>query len=73
MVKHIRHLTLYFPIKFKDIVEMSCANRLKLVCFNFPFAFFSQLFFIQPAVRTLFRLSMKMIGRNKNVGEKLTA
>ena len=31
------------------------ANWLKLVCCNFPFAFFSQLFFIQPLVRTLFR------------------
>ena len=26
-----------------------------LVCFNFPFAFFTQLFFIQPIVRTVFK------------------
>ena len=32
------------------------ANWLKLVCFNLPFAFFTQLFFIQPLVRTLFKL-----------------
>ena len=32
------------------------ANWLKLICFNFPFAFFTQLFFIQPFVRTLFKL-----------------
>lgn len=32
------------------------ADRLKLICFNFPFAFFSQLFFIQPAVRKIFKL-----------------
>lgn len=32
------------------------ANWIKLVCFNFPFAFFSQLFFIQPLVRTLFKI-----------------
>ena len=32
------------------------ANWVKLVCFNFPFAFFSQLFFIQPLVRTLFKV-----------------
>ena len=38
------------------------ANWLKLICFNFPFAFFSQLFFIQPLVRTLFRL---LFVRNK--------
>jgi hypothetical protein len=24
------------------------------VCFNFPFAYFSQLFFIQPLIRTVF-------------------
>ncbi|MBQ7725091.1 MAG: hypothetical protein IJT63_05710, partial [Lachnospiraceae bacterium] len=27
----------------------------KLVCFNFPFAYFTQLFFIQPAVRVIFK------------------
>lgn len=32
------------------------ANWLKLVCFNFPFAFFTQLFFIQPFVRMVFKL-----------------
>lgn len=32
------------------------AEWLKLVCFNFPFAFFTQLFFIQPFVRTVFKL-----------------
>lgn len=31
------------------------ANWLKLVCFNFPFAFFTQLFFIQPLIRTVFK------------------
>jgi hypothetical protein len=31
------------------------ANWLKLVCFNLPFAYFSQLFFIQPFVRVLFK------------------
>lgn len=31
------------------------AEWLKLVCFNFPFAFFTQLFFIQPAVRKIFK------------------
>ena len=32
------------------------ANWLKLVCFNFPFAFFTQMYFIQPCVRTVFRM-----------------
>ena len=31
------------------------ANWLKLICFNFPFAYFSQLFFIQPFVRVAFK------------------
>jgi hypothetical protein len=31
------------------------ANWLKLVCCNLPFAYFSQLFFIQPFVRVLFK------------------
>lgn len=31
------------------------ADWLKLMCFNFPFAFFTQLFFIQPTVRTIFK------------------
>ena len=31
------------------------AEWFKLVCFNFPFAFFTQLFFIQPLVRTIFK------------------
>ncbi len=32
------------------------ANWLELMCYNFPFAFFTQLFFIQPFVRTVFKL-----------------
>ena len=28
----------------------------KLACYNFPFAFFTQLFFIQPLVRTVFKI-----------------
>ncbi len=31
------------------------ANWLKLICFNFPFAYFTQLFFVQPAVRVIFK------------------
>lgn len=37
-----------------DFIKL-IANWLKLVCFNFPFAFFTQLFFIQPLVRVIFR------------------
>lgn len=46
---------LYYPYyEGFDIVTL-LANWLKLVCYNFPFAFFSQLFFIQPLIRTCFK------------------
>jgi len=47
---------LYYPYYSGFHLVTLLANWLKLVCFNFPFAFFSQLFFIQPLVRTLFKL-----------------
>lgn len=47
---------LYYPYyEGFDIITLIC-NWLKLVCFNFPFAFFTQLFFIQPLVRTIFKM-----------------
>lgn len=46
---------LYYPYYMDFSVFTLLANWLKLVCFNFPFAFFSQLFFIQPFVRTAFK------------------
>lgn len=47
------------------------ADWLKLVCFNFPFAFFTQLFFIQPLVRIIFKaLFAKDIKSRKNHEEK---
>lgn len=36
-------------------VGLMCPAWLKLVCYNFPFAFFSQLFFIQPLIRMVFK------------------
>ena len=47
---------LYYPYYAGFHVLTLLANWLKLVCFNFPFAFFTQLFFIQPLVRTLFKV-----------------
>lgn len=47
---------LYYPYFSGFHFFTLLANFLKLVCFNFPFAFFSQLFFIQPFVRTLFKV-----------------
>lgn len=46
---------LYYPYYSGFNVITLLANWLKLVCFNFPFAFFTQLFFIQPFVRTVFK------------------
>ncbi len=47
---------LYYPYYAGFSIITLLANWLKLVCFNFPFAFFTQLFFIQPLVRVLFKL-----------------
>lgn len=47
---------LYYPYYGGFHLLTALANWLKLVCFNFPFAFFTQLFFIQPLVRTLFKV-----------------
>lgn len=50
---------LYYPYYngFNFISLM--ASWIKLICINFPFAFFSQLFFIQPLVRCLFKLVVR--------------
>ncbi len=49
---------LYYPYQYMDFnIFTLLANWLKLICYNFPFAFFSQLFFIQPLIRTVFNKS----------------
>ena len=45
----------YYPYYSGFHLATLLASWMKLVCFNFPFAFFSQLFFIQPLIRTVFR------------------
>ncbi|NCB93066.1 MAG: hypothetical protein EOM40_10990 [Clostridia bacterium] len=50
---------MYYPYYAGFSFVTLIANWLKLVCFNFPFAFFTQLFFIQPFVRTLFKVLFK--------------
>ena len=47
---------LYYPYYAGFNIFTLLANWLKLVCFNFPFAYFSQLFLIQPAVRIIFKV-----------------
>ena len=47
---------IYYPYQFAEFNFLTLlANWLKLVCFNFPFALLSQLFFIQPLVRQIFK------------------
>ncbi len=47
---------LYYPYQFMPFNLLTLlANWLKLVCFNFPFAWFTQVFFIQPLIRTVFK------------------
>jgi hypothetical protein len=46
----------YYPYYNGFHLATLLANWLRLVCFNFPFAYFSQLFFIQPLVRTVFKV-----------------
>lgn len=50
---------LYYPYYAGFHFFTLLANWLKLVCFNFPFAFFTQLFFIQPLIRTIFKAIFK--------------
>jgi hypothetical protein len=47
---------IYFPFYSGFTITALLANWLRLVCFNFPFAFFTQMFFIQPLIRTMFKL-----------------
>lgn len=51
---------LYYPYNYMSFnVLHFLAEWLKLVCLNFPFAFFAQLFFIQPFVRTVFKFAFR--------------
>ena len=46
---------MYYPFYNGFNIFTMLADWLKLMCFNFPFAFFTQIFFIQPVVRRLFK------------------
>ncbi len=48
------------------------AEWLKLMCYNFPFAFFTQLFLIQPLVRSIFKtiFAKDIRERNSAAGDK---
>lgn len=63
----------YYPYYAGFNLLTLLANWLKLLCFNLPFAFFTQLFFIQPLIRTVFKALFVQRRRNsvkiKNVQE----
>ena len=58
---------LYYPYYKCFNIFTLLANWLKLVCFNFPFAFFTQLFFIQPLIRTVFKLLFRKDIANRGI------
>ena len=47
---------LYYPYNNGFQIHTALVQWLRLMCYNFPFAFFTQLFFIQPFVRTVFKV-----------------
>lgn len=55
----------YYPYYAEFDIFTFLANYIRLVCFNFPFAFFSQLFFIQPLVRTIFKTVFRKNIKNR--------
>lgn len=59
----------YYPYYNGFCIWTLLANWLKLVCFNFPFAFFTQLFFIQPFVRITFKFLFRKDIANRAVTE----
>ncbi|MDO5556887.1 MAG: hypothetical protein Q4G05_01395 [Clostridia bacterium] len=61
---------MYYPYYAGFNVLTLLANFLKLVCFNFPFAFFTQLFFIQPFVRKMFSIIFHKDIANRNTIKK---
>ncbi len=57
----------YYPYYNGFNILTVLASWFKLLCFNFPFAFFSQMYFIQPLVRCIFRfIFAKDIASRKN-------
>lgn len=56
---------MYYPYYAGFNIFTLLANWLKLVCFNFPFAYFTQLFFIQPFIRTLFKFLFRKDIKNR--------
>lgn len=65
---------IYYPYYEGFNILTLITSWLKLVCLNFPFAFFTQLFFIQPLIRTIFKFLFRKDIENRkkeaNEGKK---
>ncbi len=65
---------MYYPYGFASFNFWTLlANWLKLICFNLPFAFFSQLLFIQPFVRTVFKAIFRSRDRSDKHRDETTS
>ncbi len=60
----------YYPYYNGFHILTMLANWLRLICYNFPFAFFSQLFFIQPFVRKAFKILFRKDIANRKITAK---
>lgn len=49
------YMFIYYPYYAGFSIITLFATWFKLVCFNLPFAFFGQMFFIQPLIRKVFK------------------
>ena len=64
---------MYYPYYNGFNMLTLLANWLKLVCFNLPFAYFSQLFFIQPFVSVSFKAIFRKQIRKREDEQKAAA
>ncbi len=64
---------MYYPYYAGFNILTLLANWIKLVCYNLPFAFFSQLFFIQPLIRTVFKAIFIRNTENRTISENISA
>lgn len=59
-------MTFVATILYNGITIEFLAQWMEKIVFNFPFAFFTQLFFIQPFVRFIFGVIFKKQLKNEN-------
>lgn len=64
---------MYYPYYAGFNIFTLLANWIKLVCYNFPFAFFSQIFFIQPLIRAVFKFLFRKDIEARNAEQPVTA